>query len=221
MFSFTNHKTQRITLTRKFWLWIMVFMIFGLKLFFVGVESGAAQSPIHFTSCVSLTGNNAVIGIPSGAPAIHTEGDLTPEAGDEFAVFRPVGGTCSPTPSLCAGAIVWSGGNSSITVWGDNSETTETDGMIVGEEMCWRVWDSSANNEYVANVAYASGPSTYQVNGISVLDTLEPTVVNLVDFSAKTNPGLLLGGLTVLELVFISGIAFYIKRQHIKNSPSQ
>jgi hypothetical protein len=120
-----------------------------------------AISQVHFT--YTNTGNNAVVGIPTSAnPNISG----TPLAnGDEIGAFTPAG--------LCVGAVVWTGTNTALTVWGDNEMTPGIDGMQAGEQIFYRVWSQSTNTEYAAvNVSYSQGDGVYATNGIYVLSSL-------------------------------------------------
>ncbi len=69
--------------------------------------------------------------------------------GDEIGVFNTTG--------LCVGAQVWNGtGNIGIAVQGDDPDQDSIDGMMNGEKMSYRVWDSSLNVEVAAQVTYNS-----------------------------------------------------------------
>jgi hypothetical protein len=97
----------------------------------------------HFSSCVSNTGDNATVGIPSNVTLV---GGPILEAGDEVAIFTADGG-------LCAGTAVWTGANIAITAWGDDGITPNKDGLGAGDIMQFRLWDHSAGTEYVATSA--------------------------------------------------------------------
>lgn len=140
------------------------------KLFLVGLivgtlSSKTAMAQDHFTF-VSNTGNNATVGVPTSAnPNISG----TPLAsGDEIGVFTPAG--------LCVGAVVWANANTAITVWGENDQTPAVDGIRVGEQMYYRVWQKSTNTEYTnVSATYSQGNGVYAVNGIYVLSSLTAT----------------------------------------------
>jgi len=122
----------------------------------------------HFTF-TSNTGNNATVIIPTiSNPNI----DGTPLAsGDEIAVYTPTG--------LCVGAVVWNNANTSVTVWGDNAQTPQIDGIVVGQTMGFIVWDQSTNTEIEdVDVTYNQNPpfignSIYEVNGLYNLQSLD------------------------------------------------
>jgi hypothetical protein len=136
-----------------------------------------SQNPVHFTF-TSVTGNNMTIVVPLASnPNI---GGVALSAGDEIGVFTPGG--------LCVGATVWTGtGNRSITVWGDNDQTAEKDGMTPGEVVHYRVWDSSEDIEYsVVVVTYVGGATvrTYSAGAFS------PNVASLTAFSVPAQPNI-------------------------------
>jgi hypothetical protein len=79
---------------------------------------------------------------------------------DEIAVFSSDG-------AICSGMILWDGSNTVITVWGDDSITTEVDGLRVGEEMVFKIWHRSESREIlVKEVIYALGDGFYAVDGL-------------------------------------------------------
>src|ERR1041385_8984421 len=133
-----------------------------------------ANGQIHF-HYTSNTGNNATVAVPTTAnPGI---GGTPLASGDEIGVFTPDG--------LCVGAVVWSGANAVITVWGDNDQTPEIDGMRGGEQIFYRVWQQSTNTEYISvNVTYLQGDGMYSGNAIYILSSLSavvpPTVPQLL-----------------------------------------
>jgi hypothetical protein len=62
---------------------------------------------------------------------------------------------------VCGGAIIWP--NTGMEAWGDDSQTSEKDGFAPGEELVFRLWDASAQQEYGPPVAvnYVSGNGTW------------------------------------------------------------
>ncbi|MDE3058375.1 MAG: T9SS type A sorting domain-containing protein [Bacteroidota bacterium] len=124
-------------------------------------------SQSHFTFTQN-TGNNATVAVPVSAnPTIN---GVALSSGDEIGAFTPAG--------LCVGAVVWdSVSNKAITVWGDNDQTTQVDGIKSGEKICYRIWKKSSNTEY-SNVAvtYSQGSETYSVNGIYVIASIAASV---------------------------------------------
>ncbi|MBI4546678.1 MAG: T9SS type A sorting domain-containing protein [Ignavibacteriae bacterium] len=135
-------------------------------------------SQTHFTF-VSNTGRNATVGIPASAnPNI---GGIPLASGDEIGVFTPSG--------LCVGAVVWTGSSNALTVWGDNEQTPDTDGIHSGEQMFYRVWQRSINTEYPdVNFTYSQGDSIYIDNGIFVLSSLTAIPHEITNqFSVETD----------------------------------
>ncbi len=126
-----------------------------------------AQTPQHFTF-TSGTGNNATVAIPTSANPNVNGTPLV--AGDEIGVFSPGG--------LCCGAVVWTGQNAAVTVWGDNDQTPAIDGMRAGEQMRYRIWRQATNREDddEMTVTYAQGNGLYAANGIFVLSALTVSV---------------------------------------------
>jgi len=120
-------------------------------------------APRHFDNCVSLTGENATIGIKTD---LLINGGLVLAADDEIAVFTPDG-------SICAGMKPWDGKNIAITAWGDDSQTEEIDGLRGGEEMLFRIWNDSANKEIaIKKVGYSDSLSIFVPNGNYVPDEI-------------------------------------------------
>jgi hypothetical protein len=118
---------------------------------------------LHFSNCVTRTGNNATIAVPAD---VEINGPaLMP--GDEIAVFTPDG-------SICAGVSVWSGANIAITAWGDDSQTTLIDGLRDGEPMVFRVWLASmARDLPVDRASFSLGDGIYTADSIHAIAGLE------------------------------------------------
>jgi hypothetical protein len=130
-----------------------------------------SSSAAHFHRADSGTGNSMTLIIDT---TIHpTINGLPMGAGDEIAVFDSL--------DSCYGWTRWDSllSNQAFTVWGQNSESTTKDGMASGEKLRFRVWDSTANLEMAANVAYyplasptPTADSLYVTNGISIPSSL-------------------------------------------------
>ncbi len=116
----------------------------------------------HFTFS-EKTGNNMTVIVQAAINPLINGAAI--ENSDEIGVFTTAG--------LCVGGVVWNGANIAITVWGDDNQTPEVDGIKAGDTLRLRLWDASADLEYVAAVTYTSGNSDYSVDGISVLATCE------------------------------------------------
>ncbi len=132
--------------------------------------TGKSDAQTHFIF-TSNTGNNATVGIPTSAsPGIN---GVPLSAGDEIGAFTPEG--------LCVGATVWNGANTSITVWGDNDQTTQVDGIKSGEQIVYRIWSKATEKEYDdVGVAYSEGDGIYGPDKIFVIDSLEASSVTSV-----------------------------------------
>ncbi|MGB1250737.1 MAG: hypothetical protein ACPG8W_09015, partial [Candidatus Promineifilaceae bacterium] len=136
--------------------------------------ASASHSPIShaaartFEECVSVTGNNATVALPTSAAIILDGNSVSLANGDEIAFFKA-------DSSLCAGKGIWSGGNLAITIWGDNSETPETDGLNAGETFIIKLWLTTTQQEYTAVVTYSVGNGVYQPNGLQVINSLNLT----------------------------------------------
>lgn len=136
------------------------------------IQNGLYQVPVNW-SFVSQTGESAVIIVPDSLnPKI---GNVDLQSGDVIGFFYKNPDTTTSGPYnnggyRCAGRGVWQagGGNLSITVWGDNSRTSEKDGYNMNEEYFVKVWDAAGGSEYDVYCEY-SGNDYFTDNGISVI----------------------------------------------------
>ena len=125
---------------------------------------GETDGLSHFTNCLFRTGSNATVAVPVDT---LIEGDITLQPGDEVAIFTSDGATC-------AGASVWSGQNIAISAWGDDSKTSEIDGLTDDEEMLFRLWLQSEGKEYTASEAtFVIGDGLYSADGIHAVGSLK------------------------------------------------
>lgn len=115
----------------------------------------------HFTF-TSNTGKNMTILLQKKVIPSVNETPLS--AGDEIGVFTPGG--------FCAGAVVWNGKNTAITVWGDNEQTSASDGFTPGENLLFRIWKRSDQIEVDARATFTSGGHGFSVDAIAILGTL-------------------------------------------------
>ena len=119
------------------------------------------------------TGNNANVILPVSANP-NIDGILLVQ-GDYIGAFTPAG--------LCCGWTEWQAQNASVTVWGDNSQTPETDGFKAGETIAYRVYRPSEDREWIrVSVAYSQGSGLYASDAILILsqfDVSEFTVITL------------------------------------------
>ncbi len=72
----------------------------------------------------------------------------------------------------CAGYSTWESKNLSITIWGDNSQTPEKDGMASNENVIYKLWDAHSGIEYYVDVHFSMGEMAFSNNGINIIDTL-------------------------------------------------
>lgn len=175
-------------------------------------------------TCVSGTGNNATVLIPAGTPILHTNPsvDFTPEPGDEFYVFRP-DDNGDPSDDLCVGWVIWNGTGVALTVWGDNSVTTEVDGMLPNEVMQWRAWDQSTGLRYAANVEYSPNVpfwpnGEYAADRFYQLQVLAPTAVTMATFQASVGS---FGGVNIvliLLVLLLAGTTLAIRDLRLKRT---
>ncbi len=131
-------------------------------LFILNISYLFAQAPQHFIS-VFNTGFNGTVIIQLNTVTI--DGVLLSQ-GDEIGAFTPAG--------LCVGAVVWQNNtNVGITVWGNNDQTPEIDGLQPGETIHYRLWKQSTNSEFSdINVTYYQGSGNYSVNCYFVVSSL-------------------------------------------------
>ncbi|MEA3444615.1 MAG: hypothetical protein U9R19_07790 [Bacteroidota bacterium] len=119
------------------------------------------------------TGNNHTI-LVQDTTSISING-IPIEIGDYIGVFYDSLGILA-----CAGYMPWLGTNSAITAWG--SQSGNNDGFATGEEFKWKIWDASAQCEYLSEAEYITSafPNTgfYNVNGMSALLSLSSSSVD-------------------------------------------
>ncbi len=199
--------TQRKRITRY-----SIIAIFPMLLLVFAFFTGSASAQTHFTSCVSDTGGNANVAIPNGAIMSHTLGFFSLETNDEIAVFNP-------DESVCAGVLVWNSTDPAVamTVWGDDSVTSEVDGMQGGEVMVWRVWDSSENEAWDVEVVYVTDtpffPSgEFGVNRLYQLASFAPTAVTLSGMAVSDGAPVIGVIVLVVGLFLFTVFLFFRKR---------
>jgi len=121
-----------------------------------------AVDPVHFVF-TSNTGDSYSVLILS---AKIDDEDLT--VGDEIGVFTPDG--------LCAGAVVWEGATAGLAAWVDDSQTPGViDGFRAGEEISFKVWDGSADQELEATASYIEGDGIYGTGAGAVVNLTAST----------------------------------------------
>jgi hypothetical protein len=127
-------------------LWLIV-------LVFAPDPVGATPQYFQFTS---NTGSNATVILPETLLPIIDGTPLLP--GDEIGVFTEDG--------LCVGAIVWEDTSQAITIWGNNDQTIEKDGMDFNDSLYYRIWLHIPDIEYKnIIVTYDDSRPIYRTDG--------------------------------------------------------
>ena len=113
------------------------------------------------------TGHNMTLGIP-----IYSWVDYSPQIGDELAVFDQSG--------LLVGSQIFEGDNMAITIWGNDGQKNEKDGMYNAEYFHLKLWSNSLNKEFDLYIeSFVEGDQIYISNGISIVSnitTLQPII---------------------------------------------
>lgn len=130
------------------------------------IEPTIPMSPPSHWDFKPNTGNNATVVLPTTAnPNI---GGSPLQNGDYLGVFTPAG--------LCCGWSQWTSQNTAITAWGDDDQTTETDGLKTGEKINYRVYRESTGKEWQeVTVGYSQGSGNYSANSFMVLNQFDVT----------------------------------------------
>lgn len=131
----------------------------------------------HFVFTAN-TSENATVVVPTSSSPRYADGTAF-QNGDEIGVFTSSG--------LCAGAVVWEGINTAITVWGDDSQTDSIDGFVAGDTLRFRIWRQSEDKEFAAIVSFQSSEQqVYKANGFSVLTNV---IADAVTTAIATDTG--------------------------------
>ena len=124
------------------------------------------------------TGNNMTIGIPEG---VWSE---KPVLGDEILVFD--------NTNLLVGSDFYREEGTVITVWGDDETTFEKDGISIGENLRFYIYNSFNNLlEQIFIPSWQVGTGNYQINGISIASSLsfdyttEKNIVKVTDLIGR------------------------------------
>lgn len=126
------------------------------------------------------TDNFATIMVPSTINPMIGDRAMTEE--DAIGLFYEI----TPGEWWCAGYIFWSPDGVSITVYGDDTETTIKDGFALGEPYTYRVWDGLALQEYPAYATNVFGPDAYEVSGFTMLASLTTTLTENQEITLNT-----------------------------------
>ena len=103
---------------------------------------------------VGNTGGNMTVFLTSGAVCF-----LPLTSTDPYIVALTGSGLVVGSASLAQNDLI--GGQQSITVWGDDTQTPEVDGALAGEELYFQLVDG--NSLYDLNFSFA-GPNSYTTN---------------------------------------------------------
>lgn len=121
---------------------------------------------------VTQTGDNHTVIIETSA-AVTVNGQPI-SIGDYVGAFYDDNGT-----QRCAGKTVWTGSNTSVTVYGDDNTTGSVkEGFSTSEVFKWKIWKASTNEEMNATATYRSPnfiithTDQFATNGISSLASL-------------------------------------------------
>jgi len=117
-------------------------------------------------SVIENTGNSATIIVPSAIQPMI--GNRPIANGDVVGLFYEA----EPGVWQCAGYGVWAGSNLGIIVWGNNPDTPEIDGYIVGQPFNFVVYDAIEKETLQAYATFELGPDNYQISGFSMLASL-------------------------------------------------
>lgn len=133
------------------------------------------KEPVNYIG-VKNTGVNMTVGIP------ETAWETAPETGDEIAAFNSIG--------QLVGSIVYLGGNTAITIWGDDETTLEKEGVADNARFTLRLWNKDSGKEELIEVEHwMEGNDLYATNAISVIGKLKvkPSVLSASEYSLAQN----------------------------------
>ncbi|MBN1351000.1 M6 family metalloprotease domain-containing protein [candidate division KSB1 bacterium] len=138
-------------------------------------EHSEQQVASHHFDVTTKTGSNAVIVIPAEIEPRY-DNDRRLDIGDEIGIFNSDG--------RCCGAAVWQGQNVAITVWGDDEQTDEVDGLQTGKPYEMKVWCKAENNAYPVRLVlnnqseHLFQPDGYWISGSMIISTQPTQAVN-------------------------------------------
>lgn len=116
-------------------------------------------------SIIKNTGKDATILIPMSInPKVDKRNIAT---GDAIGIFYSSGNEMK-----CAGYGVWNNANLAITIWGDNSQTSEKDGFADGEKYFIKMWDGQNGKELYVQYTISSGPDSFAKDAYTILGQL-------------------------------------------------
>ena len=108
------------------------------------------------------------------------ESSLNVDDGDELAVFDQLGNL--------VGVSKLESGNNYIVVWGDDEETIDKDGLLVGEEMTFQLWKKQENKLFNIVPEWSEGDNTFSINGINIAEFVIVEISNTIITSMNCFP---------------------------------
>ena len=97
--------------------------------------------------------------------------DLLPSKGAELAAYDQTG--------KLVGSAVYTSPVTVLTVWGDDLTSKYKDGLVSSEEVSFYVWDANEIRDFKVS-SWSQGASSYQVNEINVVSSIETNTVHTV-----------------------------------------
>ncbi|MCW5885334.1 MAG: T9SS type A sorting domain-containing protein [Candidatus Kapabacteria bacterium] len=112
---------------------------------------------------------SSVVRVPIGADIKIGNRDI--DKGDAIGLFFDDNGTLK-----CSGYGIWNNETLDITVWGDDTKTSEKDGYDDDEAYKFKTWDSQLDLVYPSTAKFESGPEVFQNDSLSILSSLESSI---------------------------------------------
>lgn len=140
------------------------------------VSSSKMETITQYYGKAINTGNNMTVCFPASS------WQNVPTIGSEIAVKDANG--------AIVGSSVFSGNNTAITIWGDDDLSAETDGLFLGEDLHFYLWNPATGTEQLVQVdIWQEGQGYYETNGIAVIGKLAPvSSINNFSFNVYPNP---------------------------------
>ena len=109
-------------------------------------EINTGTNSTYLIQATSFDGETVVFGYTLGAFYLDDNNDLT-----------------------CGGLTFWSGSQTDIAVFADDSTTPEKDGFSEGEQITWLAYGTFASETYNASVSLLMGSENYSSNSINIV----------------------------------------------------
>ena len=116
-------------------------------------------SATYFSIAASLFSSVKIVGVV-GKDFPQYAWEFTLSIGDEIAAYGEDG--------RLIGSTVYEGNNLALTLWGDDVTTNEKDGLVEGERIIFRLWNSTTSTEQVLDINCEDGSGIYSTDAISV-----------------------------------------------------